>query len=333
MRCFFTVVCLVVTAVPAIAVEPKSYKLIKSTPVPGAGSWDYLIVDTSARRVYVSHGTQVDVLDADSCEWKGKIADTPGVHGIALAPEFGRGFTSNGRSSTVTIFDLKTLKTLGSAETGQGPDSIIYDPATKRVFAFNGRGKSSTVIDAAGGKVVGTIDLGGQPEFAVSDEAGHVFVNLEDKNAVVKLDAKKMTVLETWPLAPGATPTGMAMDRKAHRLYVGCRSKHLVVVNVETGKVVATQPIGAGVDATAFDPETGLIYASCGDGTVSIFHADGSDKYSLVETLKTKPRSKTMALDPKTHRIFLPAMDYMPASGGGRPRPVPNSFAVMMFGN
>jgi DNA-binding beta-propeller fold protein YncE len=192
----------------------KGYKLLKTVSVPGDGGWDYLIVDDAGRRVYLSHSNQVDVLDADSGEVKGTIADTKGVHGIAIASDLGRGFTSNGRSDTVTIFDLKTLKNLGEVKTGRGPDAIIFDPATKRVFAFNGRGKSATVINAAEGTVDGTIDLDGQPEFGVSDGAGHVFVNLEDKNMLLKLDAKKMTVLERWKLAPGETPTGLSMDPK-----------------------------------------------------------------------------------------------------------------------
>jgi DNA-binding beta-propeller fold protein YncE len=313
--------------------EPKPYTLLKSVPIPGAGGWDYLIVDEAARRVYVSHGNQVDVLDADSGESKGTIADTQGVHGIALAPDLNRGFTSNGRSSTVSIFDLKTLKTLGTAKTGLNPDAIIFDPSTKRVFAFNGGGKNATVIEATDGSVAGTIALEGQPEFAAADGAGHVFVNIEDKNTLVKIDAKKMTVLETWPLAPGKTPTGLAMDVKANRLFVGCRSKHLIVINAENGKVVAQQPIGANVDATAFDSATGMIFCSCGDGTVAVFHAESGDKYTPVETIKTKPGARTMALDPKTHKLFLPAVDYKPAPGGGRPTPVPNSFAVLVFGN
>jgi DNA-binding beta-propeller fold protein YncE len=322
----------VVTLVPGAPAAEKGYRLLKSAPVPGDGGWDYLIVDDAGRRVYVSHGNQVDVLDADTGEVKGTVADTRGVHGIAIAHDLNRGFTSNGRDNTVTIFDLKTLKSVGDpVKTGQGPDAIMFDPATKRVFAFNGRGKSATVIDAAEGKVAGTIDLGGQPEFAAADGAGHVFVNLEDKNLVLKLDAKDMKVLERWPLEPGKTPTGLAMDPKTHRLFVGCRSKLLVVVNAENGKVVAKQPIGERVDACAFDPETGLVFCSCGDGTVSVFHEDEADKYTAVETIKTKTGSKTMALDRKTHKLFLPSADFKPNAGGGRPTMVPKTFAVLIY--
>jgi DNA-binding beta-propeller fold protein YncE len=322
---------LLVLAASALA-APGAYMLVKTVPVPGDGGWDYVTVDEAGRRVYIAHGTQVDVLDADTFEHKGTIPDTAGVHGVAVAAELGRGFTSNGRANTVTIFDLKDLKKLGEVKTGQDPDSIIYDPATKRVFAFNGHGKSATVIDADKGTVAGTIELDGQPEFAAADGHGIVFVNLEDKNMLVKIDSKEMKVLESWPLAPGATPTGLAFDPKSNRLFVGCRNKMLVVVNAENGKVVANQPIGERVDAAAFDPETNNIFCSCGDGTVSVYHADGDDKYTLVETIKTKVGSKTMGLDRKTHQLFLPSADFKPAATArARPTMVPKTFAVLVF--
>ena len=324
---------LVLLAAGAVVLAaPGSYALVKTVPVPGNGGWDYVTVDEAGRRVYISHGTQVDVLDADSYELKGTIPDTAGVHGIAIAPDLGRGFTSNGRANNVTIFDLKDLKKLGEVKTGRNPDSILYDPATKRVFAFNGGGKSATVIDAEKGEAVGTIEVGGTPEFSVADGQGMVFVNLEDKNELLKIDSKEMKVLERWPLAPGATPTGLAFDPKSKRLFVGCRNKNMVVVNAENGKVVANSPIGERVDAAAFDPETGCVFFSCGDGTVSVFHADGDDKYSLVETIKTKPGSKTMGLDRKTHKLFLPSADFKPAATAtGRPTMVPGTFAVLVF--
>ncbi len=326
-----TMALLTLLAAAAAATAAEGYQQLKKVPVPGDGGWDYVTVDDANRRVYVSHGTEVVVLDADTYEIKGKIPDTKGVHGVAVAPEFDRGFTSNGQADTVTVFELKTLKTVGTVETGKKPDAIMYDPATQRVFAFNGGGKSVTAIDAKEGKAVGTLDLGGQPEFAASDGTGNVFVNLEDKNTVVKFDGRKLEVKERWPLAPGETPTGLALDRKNRRLFVGCRSKALVVMNADDGKVVTTQPIGERVDACAFDPETGLVYASCGDGTVSVFHQDGPDKYSAVETVKTQAGSKTMGLDPKTHNLFIPAADFK-AQGGGRPTMVPGTFAVLVYG-
>jgi DNA-binding beta-propeller fold protein YncE len=325
---------LILVAAGAVTAAPD-YHLDKTFPVPGNGGWDYLTVDAAARRVYVSHATQVDVLDADSGEVKGTIPDTKGVHGIALAPELGRGFISNGRADTVAIFDLKTLKRIGEdVATGKDPDAILYDPSTKRVFAFCGRGDSATVIDAAAGKVLGGIDLGGAPEFGAADGSGNVFVNLEDKAMLLKIDAKKMTVLERWPLAPGKTPTGLAMDVKGNRLFVGCRSKVGLVLNAETGKVVADLPIGAGVDAAAFDPETGLAFFSCGDGTVTAIHADKEGKYTVAETIKTKQGSRTMALDLKTHDLFLSSADFKPAATNAprqRPAMVPGTFAVLRF--
>jgi DNA-binding beta-propeller fold protein YncE len=318
---------------PTTLKAAEGCKLLKTVPVPGDGGWDYVTVDEGARRVYILHGNQVDVLDADSYEIKGTIEDTKGVHGIAVAPDLGSGFTSNGRADTVTIFDLKNLKKLDEVKTGKNPDSIIYDASTKQIFAFNGGGKSATVIDAAKGSVAGTIDLDGQPEFAAADGTGNVFVNLEDKSMLVKIDAKKLKVLERWPLTPGETPTGLAMDTKAKRLFVGCRNKLLIIIDADNGKVIDKQPIGERVDAAAFDPETGNVYASCGDGTVTVVHADGKDKYSVVETIKTKPGSKTMALDRKTHKLFLPSADFKPAEKAGqRPTMVPKTFAVLVFG-
>ncbi len=281
------------------------YQIMKKIPIPGQGSWDYLAVDEAARRLYVSHGTQVEVLDVDSGTVVGNIPNTPGVHGIAIAPELGRGFVSNGQSSTVTIFDLKTLKRIADVTTGKKPDAIIYDPATSRVFAFNGESDSATAIDAATGKVAGTVDLGGGPEFAVADGKGYVFNNLEDESLVLKIDSRKLTVEQRWPAAPCGKPASLAMDRENRRLFVGCRSKVMAVMNADTGQVITTLPIGDHVDATAFDPETKLIFNSNGEGTVTAIHQDGPDKYSVVETVKTLPRAKTMALDPKTHQLFL----------------------------
>jgi len=290
----------------AVAAPPSdSYSVIKKIPIPGEGSWDYLTVDEGARRLYVSHGTQVEVLDVDSGSIVGSIPKTPGVHGIAIAADLGRGFVSNGKASTVTIFDLKTLKPIADVATGQKPDAIIFDPATARVFAFNGGGNSATAIDAATGKVVGTVDLGGGPEFAAADGNGFVYDNLEDESLVLKIDSRKLAVEQRWPTAPCASPSSMAMDRTNRRLFVGCRSKVMAVMNADTGKVITTVPIGDHVDATAFDPATKLIFNSNGEGTITVIRQDSPDKYSVVETVKTLPRAKTMALDPKTHRLFL----------------------------
>jgi DNA-binding beta-propeller fold protein YncE len=289
----------------AAAADSGGYSITKKIPIAGQGSWDYLTVDEGARRLYVSHGVQVEVLDIDTLNVAGNIAKTPGVHGIAVAPEFGRGFVSNGQASTVTIFDLKTLKPIADVPTGQKPDAIIYDPATSRVFAFNGGSNSATAIDAATGKVVGTVDLGGGSEFAAADGKGFIFNNLEDESLVLKINSRELKVEQRWPTARCSSPSSMAMDRATRRLFVGCRSKVMAVLDADSGKVIATLPIGDHVDATAFDPETKLIFNSNGEGTITIIHEDSPDKYSAVETVKTAPRAKTMALDPKTHRLFL----------------------------
>jgi len=282
-----------------------TYRLEKKIPIPGQGSWDYLIVDEAARRLYVSHGTQVEVLDADTVAPVGKIPNTVGVHGIAIAPDLGRGFASDGQTSTVTVFDLKTLKPIQEIPTGKKPDAIIFDPATSRVFAFNGGSNSATVIEAKDGKVAGTVDLGGGPEFAVSDGKGYIFDNLEDESLVVKIDAQNRKVDQRWPTGPCASPSSMAIDRANRRLFIGCRSRVMAIMDADTGKVIRTLPIGDHVDATAFDAESRLIFNSNGEGTVTIIQQETPEKYSVVQTVKTLPRAKTMALDPKTHRLFL----------------------------
>ena len=287
------------------AAADSSYSLVKKISISGQGSWDYLAVDEAARRLYVSHGTQVEVLDIDSLTVVGNVTKTLGVHGIAIAPESGRGFVSDGQSNTVTIFDLKTLKPIADVPVGKKPDAIIFDPATSRVFAFNGESNSATAIDAASGKVAGTVDLGGGPEYAAADGKGYVFNNLEDESQVLKINSRDLKVEQRWPTAPCSSPSSMAMDRSNRRLFLGCRSKVMAVMNADTGQVITTLPIGDHVDATAFDPETKLIFNSNGEGTVTVIHQDSPDKYSLVETVKTVPRAKTMALDPRTHRLFL----------------------------
>jgi YVTN family beta-propeller protein len=295
------------------------YRLLRTIPVGGAGSWDYLTVDEIGQRLFVSHETQVEVIDLASNRVNGKITDTPGVHGIALAEDAGHGFISNGQASTVAIFDLKTLAPISQVPTGKKPDAIVYDPSTHRVFAMNGGSDSATVIDAVSGKVVGTIALGGGPEFAAADGLGNVFVNLEDQNATLRLDAREMTAKNRWPLAPCERPSSMAIDRAQHRLFIGCRSKVMAVVDSDTGSVIVTLPIGEHVDASAFDPATGLIFNSTGEGTVDVFHEDSPDKYTAVQRIPTHPGSKTMALNSKTHELLVPSN----ASG---------TFQIQLFG-
>ncbi len=301
-----------------------SYRVETSFPIPGDGTFDYLTIDSSARRLYLSHQTQVEVLNADSGTIIGKIAPTNGVHGIALAPEFNRGFTSNGKANTVTIFELSSLKPIATVETGRKPDFILYEPISKRVFAFDGDDNDATAIGAANGEALGKVKLGGAPEAAVSDGNGGIYVNLEDKNAVVSFDARALTMKKTWPLAPCEAPSSMAIDRRNSRLFIGCRNKLMAVVDASTGTVVGTMPIGDHVDAAAFDEKTRTIFESCGDGTLAVIHQESPDKYTQVQTVRTEPGAKTLAFDPTTRKLFLPV-----AKREGR-NIVPGTFHVIV---
>lgn len=321
------------------AAPTSHYKLLRKLPLGGEGGWDYLSIDGPARRLYLSRGTRVVVVDVDSGAAVGEVSGTAGVHGIAIAPDLHRGFTSNGRTSTVTIFDTKTLATIGEVKTtGENPDAIIFDPASSRVFAFNGRGKNATAIDAAAGTVAGTIPLEGKPEFAAADGKGHVFVNVEDKNEVVAIDSRNLTVEHHWPLKPCEEPTGMSIDAAHRRLFIGCHSKAMIVMDADNGRIVANLPIGEGVDATAFDPATSLAFASNGDGTLTVVKEESPDSYRVVENAATQRGARTMALDEKTHRVFLATAEFgtPPAATAEQPRPrapmVPGSFALLVLG-
>lgn len=326
-------------AAVALAAAGPGYHVVTTYKLGGEGGWDYLITDADARRTYISRGTHVVVIDADTGKSVGDIADTPGVHGIALAPELGRGFTSNGREGTVSIFDIKTLATSSKVKVGENPDAILYDPATKRVFTFNGRSQDSTAIDATTGKVVGTIKLDGKPEFAASDAKGGIWVNIEDKSELVAIDPNKLEVKAKWPLAPCTEPSGLAIDRKNRRLFAGCDNKMMAVVDADSGKVLATPPIGDGVDATAFDPERGLAFASCGgDGVLTVVKEDSPDKFSVAENVPTQKGARTMALDTKTHKAFVVTAQFgprpAPTTDNPHPRPaiLPDSFVVLVVG-
>jgi DNA-binding beta-propeller fold protein YncE len=331
LRFLFTALIVATAWTPQVHAESGKYHLIKTIPLGGDEGWDYIAVDSSARRIYVSHGSHVAVLDADTNAVVGDIPDTQGVHGIAIASDLGRGFTSNGRANTVTIFDLKTLKVLGTVKTGNNPDAIVYEPATKRVFTMNGRSGDTTAINAADGTVAGTLALGGKPEFAVADGKGTIYVNLEDKSELVHFDAQKMTLLHRWPMAPCEEPSGLAADWKSRRLFAGCGNKLMAVINADTGKVVATPAIGDGVDANGFDPDTNFAFASTGDGNLTIVHEDSPDKYTVVMNLPTKKSARTMALDEKTHKVFLPAAEFdAPAAGERRGKMKAGSFVVLV---
>lgn len=308
-----------------------NYKLAKTIPIAGDDGWDYVGVDSDARRVYISHGTHVVVLDADKYSVAGDIPSTPGVHGIALAPDLNRGFTSNGRANNVTIFDLKTLNKIGEVETGQNPDAIVYDSVTKRVFTMNGRSGDSTAINAADGKVLATIPLAGKPEFAAADGTGSIYVNIEDKADLVRLDAKNLSVTNRWSMAPCESPTGLSMDRKNRRLFAGCENKIMAVFDADSGKPIATPAIGNGVDATAFDPETSLAFASNGEGTLTVIHEDSPTQFSVAQTLPTQRSARTLGLDLHTHTLFLPSAPLLPPTPEHpRGSPSPHSFVLLI---
>lgn len=325
---------------PPVNAKPgPGYHLLKKFVLGGEGGWDLLAFDSAANRLYISRGTHVMVVDPDSGAIVGDIPNTPRVHGIALAPEFGKGFTTNGGDATVTVFDLKTLKPLSQVTVGKNPDAILYDPASKRIFVFNGGSNDATAIDARTGTVAGTLALGGKPELGVADEAGRVFVNLEDKNAVVEFDSRKLTVEATWPLAPGEEPTGIALDRKHHRLFVACANKLMAVLNADTGKLVTTFPVGSGPDGAAFDSERQLAFSpNGGDGTLTVAHEDSPDKFTVLENVATQRGARTLDLDQKSHRIFLVTAEFgpTPAPTAERPRPrppmIPGSFTLLVFG-
>jgi DNA-binding beta-propeller fold protein YncE len=334
--CLLGVASLAVIAAPVAAAGPGGYKIVNRWKIGGEGGWDYLSVDAGARRLYFGRGNRVQALDLDTGKIAGEVADTPGIHGVALVPDAGRAFTSNGRDSTVTIFDLKSLATIAKVRLdAQNPDAILYEPSSKQVFTFNGRSRNATALDEAAGKVVGTLDLDGRPEFAVADGQGNVFVNIEDSSAVVRFDAKSLKVTGRWSIAPGDGPSGLAIDAAHHRLFSVCSNSKMMVLDAVSGKVVAEVPIGKGVDATAFDPGTGLVFSSNGEGTLTVIHEDSPDKYTVVETVPTQRGARTMALDPKTHHVYLAAAEYgeTPPATADRPHPrppmLPDSFVIL----
>jgi len=320
-------------AAMAVDAAGVNYHLLNTIPVGGDGGWDYLSVDSGAQQLYVSHASKVVVIDLAKDAVVGEITNTPGVHGVALAPELNRGLVTCGRENKAALVDLKTLATLSKTDTGANPDGMLYEPGHQEFYTFNGRGESATVIDAKSGKVVATIPLGGKPEFAVADStAGLVFNNLEDKSELVAIDTAKHTVANRWPIAPGEEASGLAFDEKNHHLFLGCGNKLMAMVDSTTGKVLATVPIGDGVDANAFDPGTQLAFASCGDGTVTVAKADG-DKLSVVQTLTTEKGARTMTIDSATHKIYLASGKFSaPAAGQRRGKMEPGSFKILVYG-
>lgn len=324
-----------------MASAASGYHLLQTIRVAGDDGWDHPTIDNAARRLYVTHGTHVVVLDVDSGELVGRIDNTSGAHFVVLDQELDRGFVSHGRgaASALLVFNSKTLETIGRVKTtGENPGPTVFDPVTRRVFTFNLDSSSATVVDARDLNVVGAFDLGGKPELAGTDGNGNVFINLVQKNVVLQIDARRMAVAQSWPVAPCQGPRTMAIDAKNERLFVGCANRLMAVLDSRNGRVIGSVPIGAGPDDSAFDPETRLIYISNGDGTVSVILQETPDKYALLETIQTAPGARNMALDPKTKRIFLPLFDRgpppapTPQTPNPRGAPTPGSFRILVYG-
>jgi DNA-binding beta-propeller fold protein YncE len=316
--------------------ERSPYKVAHRILLGGEGGWDALTMDAPTHRLFVTHGTKVQVVDVKTYSVVGEIPDTPGVHGVALAPGLHRGFTSNGRDSSVTIFDLSTLAVLGRVKLeARNPDAIEYDPVSKRVFAFNGGSDNASVIDASAGTVVGSVPLDGKPEFAAADGQGRMYVNLEDSSAVLCIDTRTLQVLHRWPLAPGEEPSGLAMDRKHRRLFAGCSNKSLVVLDADNGRVVSVLPIGERVDGVAFDPSRQMVFSSNGEGTLTVIHEGGPDRYTVLENVPTQAGARTLALDESTGSVYLPTAEFgpPPPPTADRPHPrgtvVPGTFVIL----
>ncbi|HVN75556.1 MAG TPA: hypothetical protein VMT19_04510 [Thermoanaerobaculaceae bacterium] len=336
-RLVLTLLAVLVPLAATARAGAAGFHVARTIAIGGDGGWDYLTADAAAHRLYVSHATLVNVVDTETGALVGQIPDTQGVHGIALAPELGRGFVSDGRANTVTVFDLKTLAVLATVKvTGENPDAICYDAPTRRVFTFNGRTSNATAIDAATSQVVGTVTLPGKPEFAVSDGKGRMFVNIEDKSLIVALDPKSLAVVATWPIAPCEEPSGLAIDREHRRLFTVGHNKLMAVVDADSGKVIAALPIGAGVDGAAFDAAEGLAFSSNGEGTLTVVHEDTPEKFTVVATVPTRRGARTIGLDEATHRVYLPTAEFgptpPPTPERPHPRPsiVPGSFVVLV---
>jgi YVTN family beta-propeller protein len=314
--------------------KESGYKVIKKIELGGEGGWDYVTMDSAAKRLYISRSTRVQVVDVETGKLLGEIANTKGVHGIALAPKHKKGYTSNGGDASVTVFDPETLKETARIKVGQNPDGIIYDAFTDKVFTFNGRSQDASAIDAAAGTVAGTVKLGDKPEGAVSDGKGLVYVNLENKSEVAVIDAKKLEVKNTYTLGEGKRAVGLAIDTAKRRLFVTCGNQKMIVLDADGGKVLATLPIGRGTDAAVFDQELGLAFSSNGDGTLTVV-GEKSGEYKVIENVKTAPGARTCALDPKTHNVYLATAkpkDAPAGTKGGRPSFEPNSFMIVVVG-
>jgi hypothetical protein len=323
----------VAAAAVMTAEAAPAYHIAREVVISGDDGWDYLNADAASGRLYVTHGSKVQVLKAADLSSMGEIADTPGVHGVAIAADLGRGYISAGKSDSIVVFDLGTLARLHEIKSsGANPDAILYDPATHQVFSFNGRGRNATVIDAKNDSIVATIALDAKPEFAVTDLAGHVYVNLEDAGSIAVIDAGKHSLQATWKLAGCEEPTGLAIDRAHSRLFSVCSNKVMAVVDTTSGSILAMLPIGGRVDGAAFDTVTQLAFASGGDGTLTIVHEDTPDKFSIAQTVQTRPGARTLTVDEKTHRVYTVTAKYIAsAESGGRMKIAPGTFTVMVL--
>ena len=329
--------CLVVL-VCSTALGNELYQSAGEIPIGGEGGWDILTIDPTANRLYLSHATKAVVVDLGKNSVVGEIADTPGVHAFVAVPALQRGFSSNGKEAKASVVDLRTFKTISKIDTGQSPDAIVYEPNHREVYVFNHAGNSCTVIDAQTATVSTTIQLSGKPEFATVDlTAGRIYCNIEDKSEVAVIDTSKHEVIARWPVAPGEEPSGIALDARHHRLFAGCHNKMMVMLDTETGKVITNVPIGEGVDGCEFDESTQLAFASCGDGTTTIGKEDAPDKLTVIQVLRTQRGARTMALDSRTHRIYLPTAQFVPApspspgASPARPSIVPNTLKLLVY--
>jgi DNA-binding beta-propeller fold protein YncE len=320
----------------SLSLNAQEYAISGRIPLESDNGWDYLITDSANAQLYVSHGTEVDVVDLAAEKPIGKITGMKRIHGIALANDLNRGFISDGGDDAVVIFDLKSRVVLQKVQAGKNPDGILYDPYSKRAFAFNGRSNDVTAIDATSGKVAGTVGLDGKPEFPVTDGKGNVYVNIEDKSEIVQIDPQALKVKKTWPISSCEEPSGLAIDLNARRLFSVCSNNKMAVVNADSGQVVSTVAIGNGPDATAYDPVNKLVFSSNGEGTLTIVRQDGPDKYTVLANLPTERSARTMALDTKTHKVYLSAAQLGPAPEATadnphpRPKMVPGSFHVLV---
>jgi YVTN family beta-propeller protein len=316
------------------AQEKNAFHISRVFHIQSGGGWDYIAVGPGNNRLYVSHGTQVNILDKTTGDSIGVIENTTGVHGIAFDPVNGKGYTSNGRLNNVTVFDLNSNKMIAQIATGENPDAILYDPFSKKIITCNGRSKDLSVIDPAENKVIATIPVGGKPETAVSNETGKLFVNIEDKNEIAEIDMNSFTVLHHWSITPGEEPTGLAFDKKSNRLFAGCGNKWLIVVNAATGKIDGQVPIGDGCDGVGFDATTKNIFTSNGEGTLSVIHEKSAGKFELLATVPTKRGARTIAVDPLTHLVYLPTAEFeaREPNSPGRPPMIPGTFQVLVVG-